>query len=86
MNHHFDYELDGHRRKYKQHCVSNKTGWKVYLTRMNDGFKIPYNALHGNMTSYFKPVEIVYTSLVCRRVTDCSPSVGPAARNKRFIL
>ncbi|XP_062506504.1 uncharacterized protein LOC134183072 [Corticium candelabrum] len=47
VNHHFDYELDGHKRKYKQHCISNKTGWEIFLTREIDGFKIPYNVLQG---------------------------------------
>ncbi|XP_064605152.1 uncharacterized protein LOC135470257 isoform X3 [Liolophura sinensis] len=48
VDHHFDYSLDGHSRKYQQHCVArNKTSYDVFLIREQDGFKIPYGNLHA---------------------------------------
>ena len=46
MNHHFDYRLDGHKRKYQMHIESNSTKeWKVYLTRKHDSWTIPYKEI-----------------------------------------
>ena len=46
VNHHFDYRLDGHQRKYQMHIESNSTkDWKVYLTRKHDSWMIPYKEI-----------------------------------------
>jgi hypothetical protein len=48
VNHHFDYRLDGHARKYQMHIESNSTKeWKVYLTRAHDKWRIPYNEINS---------------------------------------
>ena len=48
MDHHFDFKLDGHKRKYTLHCVAtNKTHYDVYLVRAADGFRIPYSTVNG---------------------------------------
>ncbi|CAH1773495.1 unnamed protein product [Owenia fusiformis] len=47
VDHHFDYALDGHMRKYYQHCTSNATHFEVYLIRSPDGFKIPFGRVHA---------------------------------------
>ncbi|XP_041360158.1 uncharacterized protein LOC121376378 isoform X2 [Gigantopelta aegis] len=48
VDHHFDFELDGHKRKYIQHAVSeNKSHYEVYLIREIDGFKIPYDQVNA---------------------------------------
>ncbi|XP_077991501.1 uncharacterized protein LOC144445732 [Glandiceps talaboti] len=46
VDHHFDYALDGHTRKYTLHCYSNDTDYRVFLIRNKDGFEIPYGAVH----------------------------------------
>ena len=47
VNHHFDFERDGHQRKYKMRCETPFPGGqpKVYLVRTNDGFSIPYETI-----------------------------------------
>ncbi|XP_013403378.1 uncharacterized protein LOC106168754 [Lingula anatina] len=48
VNHHFDYQLDGHDRKYTLHCLAHsKSTYEVYLIRKGDGFKIPYGDVHA---------------------------------------
>ncbi|XP_065176064.1 uncharacterized protein LOC135805873 isoform X1 [Sycon ciliatum] len=47
VNHHFDYAVDGHDRKYTQHCESNATHFRIYLERQVDGFVIPFDRLEG---------------------------------------
>ncbi|XP_070556270.1 uncharacterized protein [Ptychodera flava] len=47
VDHHFDYALDGHQRKYTLHCVSNEKSYRVYLVRNKDGFVIPYGNVNG---------------------------------------
>lgn len=47
VNHHFDYALDGHERKYQMHCESNASSLNVYLVRQKDGFKIPYQTIES---------------------------------------
>ena len=43
VNHHFDYKIDGHTRKYELHCEANSSQeWRVYLIRETDLFHIPY--------------------------------------------
>ena len=63
VNHHFDYELDGHSRKYVLHCVStNNTNYEVYLVREMDGFKIPYGKVHGEYGFFIKVIKICLLS------------------------
>ncbi|EGD80112.1 hypothetical protein PTSG_10386 [Salpingoeca rosetta] len=46
VDHHFEYQLDGHQRKYQQHCVSTtRSDWRVYLVRDKDKFRIPYETV-----------------------------------------
>eukprot|EP00039_Didymoeca_costata_P022258 m.4110 g.4110 ORF g.4110 m.4110 type:complete len:1510 (-) comp2904_c0_seq1:33-4562(-) len=47
VNHHFDYRIDGHDRKYQLHIESNKSDWRVYLTRAHDKWKIPYEQVNS---------------------------------------
>ncbi|KJE94967.1 hypothetical protein CAOG_05503 [Capsaspora owczarzaki ATCC 30864] len=47
VNHHFDYKVDGHTRKYTLHCETTDESWAVYLTRQLDGFRIPYQSLES---------------------------------------
>ncbi|XP_050400910.1 uncharacterized protein LOC126817803 isoform X2 [Patella vulgata] len=48
VDHHFDFNLDGHQRKYIQHVVSyNKSHYDVHLVRQQDGFKIPYGNVNA---------------------------------------
>ncbi|XP_067678747.1 uncharacterized protein [Haliotis asinina] len=48
VDHHFDYNLDGHTRKYTLHCISNNSSsYTVYLVRNTDGFKIPYGTVNA---------------------------------------
>lgn len=48
VNHHFDYQVDGHSRKYQLHCESNSsTAWRVYLVRKFDGHFIPYDRVES---------------------------------------
>ncbi len=45
VNHHFEYELDGHTRKYQLHCETTKNVPNVYIVRKTDGFSIPYRTI-----------------------------------------
>ncbi|XP_071119311.1 uncharacterized protein [Haliotis cracherodii] len=48
VDHHFDYNLDGHSRKYTLHCIGhNSSSYSVYLVRNTDGFKIPYGTVNA---------------------------------------
>ncbi|XP_046544822.1 uncharacterized protein LOC124255031 [Haliotis rubra] len=48
VDHHFDYNLDGHSRKYTLHCIGhNSSSYTVYLVRNTDGFKIPYGTVNA---------------------------------------
>eukprot|EP00049_Salpingoeca_infusionum_P002699 m.59005 g.59005 ORF g.59005 m.59005 type:complete len:1652 (-) comp11742_c0_seq1:312-5267(-) len=48
VNHHFQFELDGHQRKYQQHCeATSEDDWKVYIVRKSDGFHIPYETVEA---------------------------------------
>lgn len=48
VNHHFDYRIDGHDRKYQMHIESNSTTeWRVYLTRRHDKWRIPYKIINS---------------------------------------
>ena len=48
VNHHFDYRLDGHDRKYQMHIESNSTtDWRVFLTRRHDKWRIPYKVINS---------------------------------------
>lgn len=37
----------GHDRKYQLHIESNKSDWRVYLTRAHDKWKIPYEQVNS---------------------------------------
>ena len=45
VNHHFDYEKDGHQRKYQLHCETTGGVPHVYIVRAVDGFAIPYDTI-----------------------------------------
>ena len=48
VNHHFEYEIDGHTRKYQLHCETNASGRpSVYIVRQMDGFSIPYQTIES---------------------------------------
>ena len=85
VNHHFDYRLDGHSRKYMQHCISNKTHSEVYLVREFDGYKIPYQSLYceyARLPGYCRVRLFVLYSRVFNRVA----SHGTSSRNQRIVL
>ncbi len=47
VDHHFDYELDHHQRKYELRCESNnKSHYSVKLVRQEDGYTIPYGSVN----------------------------------------
>ncbi|KNC48967.1 uncharacterized protein AMSG_04712 [Thecamonas trahens ATCC 50062] len=47
VNHHFEYQLDGHARKYAFSARSNASGVEVFLQREEDGFRIPYESIEA---------------------------------------
>ncbi|EDQ88684.1 uncharacterized protein MONBRDRAFT_32623 [Monosiga brevicollis MX1] len=48
VNHHFDYKLDGHKRRYEQHLKGTAPNqFDVWLIREKDGFKIPYEEIRA---------------------------------------